>query len=114
MTRIRALAVLTVAVSMGAAALGVPASADETGLAASHSWRKEGGKVCFSDHWHYGTGSGPTRKAAERDAAGAWAGFTSFEYGSTWARYSKAASKKMSCSQGSGGWNCSVEARPCR
>lgn len=108
---IRALAVFTAAVSMSAATLAL---ADETGLAASHSWRKEGGKVCFSDHWHYGSGSGPTRKAAERDAASAWAGFTAFEYGSTWARYSRAAGKKMSCSQSSGGWNCSVEARPCR
>lgn len=114
MTRIRAFTALTAVVSMSAAALVLPAMADETGLAATHSWRKEGGKVCFADHWHYGSGSGPTRKAAERDAAAGWAGFTSFEYGSSWARYSRAASKKMSCSQGSGGWNCNVEARPCR
>lgn len=81
---------------------------------APHASRLEGGRICYIDHYHYGSGSGPSRAAAERDAAGSWASFTSFEYGSAWANYGKAASKKMTCSDSGGSWSCSVEARPCR
>ncbi len=81
---------------------------------APHASRLEGGRVCYIDHAHYGSGSGNSRQAAERSAIGSWAGFTDFEYGSAWANYSKAAGKRMSCSQSGSGWDCSLEARPCR
>lgn len=92
-----------------------PAVADETGMAGMHDWRREAGKTCMSDHWHYGSSNGmSSRKAAEVDAIKSWSGFTDFEYGSAWARWSKAAAKKMSCSQSGGSWGCQIEARPCR
>lgn len=81
---------------------------------AMHTARIERGYVCYSDHWHYGAGSGDNRKAAERAAVSSWSSFVDLEYGSAWAIFAKAGSKKMSCSQGSGKWECSVEARPCR
>jgi hypothetical protein len=93
--------------------------APSAGLAAAiadapHAARLEGGRICYIEHAHYGSGSGNSRQAAERSAIGSWAGFTSFEYGSAWANFGKAAGKRMSCSQSGGSWDCSLEARPCR
>lgn len=91
------------------------ASADDTGLAGIHDFKREKGKVCFSDHFHYGNSAGlATKKAAEVEAIKSWSSFTDLEYGSDWAKYSKAASKSMKCSQSSGGWGCELEARPCK
>jgi hypothetical protein len=90
------------------------AVADDSGFAYSHDLRKEKGRTCMSDHYHQGGGSGSTRKAAEIDAIKSWQNFTDFEYGSDWARFSKATSKGMSCSQTSGGWECQLEARACK
>lgn len=94
-------------------------AAPSSGIAAAianapHESRLEGGRVCYSSHAHYGSGGGNSRQAAERAAIGSWASFTDFEYGSAWANYSKAAGKRMSCSQSGSGWDCSLEARPCR
>lgn len=95
--------------------LASPVMADETGLAGIHSMSKEGKRVCFSDHFHYGSGSTmPTKKAAVDDAVRAWAGFTAAEYGTDWAHFDRAGSKKISCTQGSGGFYCQIEARPCK
>lgn len=95
--------------------LAAPAVADDTGFASSHDWRKERGLTCMSDHYHYGTsGEQRTKALAQREAIVSWQSFTAFEYGSDWARYGKAGSKKMSCKQGGGSWECSIEARPCR
>jgi hypothetical protein len=104
---------------LAVAAIGVvaafPAVADDTGLAVMHDLRREGGRTCFLDHYHYGNSSGmASRKAAETDAINSWASFVDFEYGSDWARYSRAASKSVKCDGSSGGWGCQVEARPCR
>lgn len=96
------------------AAVAAPVAADETGLAASHDWRREGGRTCFVDHYHYGSGSGASRKAATNDAVGSWSSFTDLEYGSNWARFSRAASKSIKCAPSSSGWDCNIEARPCR
>jgi hypothetical protein len=80
-----------------------------------HSQRTEGNKVCMSDHFHSGTSSGqPTRQAAEREAIANWAGFTAFEYGDRWGRWSLAGSKRVNCSQSGSGWGCELEGRPCR
>lgn len=79
-----------------------------------HAQRQEGARICVVDHFHYGSGSGSTRQAAERDAAGGWMSFTALEYGDNWGRWSLAASKAMNCSQSGGNWSCSAEARPCR
>lgn len=102
------------AVAMLAALSAVPALADETGFASTHDWRREGGRTCFSDHYHYGSGSGGSKAAAQRSAISSWISFTDFEYGSDWARWGRAAGKRMSCSQSSSGYDCQVEARPCR
>jgi len=95
----------------------VPAfAASETGLATSlHDVRREGGRLCMTDHWHYGSsGTLGTRAAAQREAIRSWQDFTDLEYGSAWARFSRAASRKLGCSQNGGGWTCDAEARPCK
>jgi hypothetical protein len=106
------------ALTAGAAALIVvilPARADDTGLAYSHDMRREKGRLCFSDHWHFGSGAGGTRGAAEIEAIKSWADFTALEYGSDWARYSRAAGKTVKCApNGSGGYDCQIDARPCK
>jgi hypothetical protein len=88
--------------------------ADQTGLASMHAMRREGGKLCMTDHWHYGSsGAHGSKAAAQRAAIGSWQDFTNLEYGSDWARYYRAASRKVKCSRAAAGWNCDVEARPC-
>ena len=90
-------------------------SYEETGIAGIHAWVKVGRKTCMVDHFHDGSGTGPTRIMAERAAIRAWAEFTAWEYGSAWGRYAMAASKKATCSrEGGSSWRCAVEARPCR
>jgi len=110
--------VLGIAVAVATAtSVEVPiASADDTGLATSlHAYRREAGKLCLSDHWHYGSsGTQRSKKLAQRAAMRSWQNFTALEYGSDWARWYRSASRKMSCSRSSAGWNCDVEARPCR
>lgn len=105
-------------VSLAAIVLGAgfaPALAQsETGFASMHNQARVGGKLCMTDHWHYGNGSGKTKALAQREAIGSWQSFTDFEYGSAWARFSNAAAKRISCSQSGGGFSCQVEARPCR
>jgi hypothetical protein len=96
------------------AAVAAPASADQTGLAAMHDMARVGGKMCMTDHTHYGSGQGANKAAAQKDAIGSWQSFTEFEYGSDWARFSKAVGKRISCSQSGSGVDCQVEARPCR
>ncbi len=94
----------------------IVSAATETGLAtALHAVRREGGRLCMTDHWHYGSSNGKaTKAAAQRAAIASWQDFTDLEYGSVWARFSRAASKKMGCSRASAGWSCDVEARPCK
>lgn len=105
---------------LGALALAVamtagPALADDNGIAGSiHDLRREKGRLCQDGHYHTVSGSGSSKKAALADAIASWSSFTTFEYGTDWGRFSKAASKSMSCSPGSGTWNCTVEARPCK
>jgi hypothetical protein len=95
-------------------ASGSAAVAQDTGLASMHTWTRQGGRTCLLDHYHDGSGSGPTRAAAMRAAIGAWSDFTAFEYGGRWASYGAAASKRMGCSGGPGNFSCSTSARPCR
>jgi hypothetical protein len=93
----------------------IPASAQESGLASMHAWRREGGRTCMSDHWHYGSsGSQRTKAAAQRAAIRSWQDFTDLEYGRAWARFSRAASRRMGCSRSNAGWSCDAEGRPCR
>lgn len=95
-------------------AFSAPAIADDTGFASMHDWRREGGRVCFTDHYHYGSGVGVTKAAAQKDAISSWQSFTAFEYGSDWASFRKAASKGVSCSPNGNGVDCQVQARPCK
>jgi hypothetical protein len=91
------------------------ANAQETGLSGMHDQRVEGGRVCMSDHFHYGSSSGQrSRRAAETAAMQSWADFTVLEYGSPWGSARTAASRGMKCSQSGSGWSCDFEARPCR
>jgi len=89
--------------------------ADETGLAGMHKWVKVGKKTCFEGHEHYGSSAGMRdKKSATAEAIKSWSGFTAFEYGTTWANFNKAHKKRISCTQGSGGWGCEIEAIPCK
>lgn len=91
-----------------------PATADETGFSDMHNQARVGGRTCMTDHYHYGNGTGRTKALAQRAAIGSWQSFTDFEYGSSWARFSRAAGKRMSCSKTPSGFDCQVEARPCK
>ena len=99
-----------------ASSAAIPAYSSDTGLAQTlHAMRREGGRLCMVDHWHYGSsGSHATKAGAQRAAIASWQDFTDLEYGSVWARFSRAASRKMGCSRGGAGWTCDAEARPCR
>jgi hypothetical protein len=88
--------------------------ADDTGLAYSHTLRKERGRLCMADHWHSGSGEGRTKTAARTAAIRSWADFTNFEYGTVWARFSLAASPSTRYTKAESGWSAAVDARPCR
>lgn len=91
------------------------AVADDTGLAVMHEFSREGGRTCFLDHFHFGTSAAqPSRKAAVKAALQSWSSFVDLEYGSDWARASRAASKAIVCETAANGWGCHFEARPCR
>ncbi len=96
------------------ASAGSAAKADNTGLDSIHTQVKAGKKICFADHSHNGSGSGPTRVAAEKQAIDSWFQYTAAEYGTDWAHIAKAVKKTMTCNQVSAGWNCDVAATPCK
>lgn len=91
------------------------AKADDTGFASIHDWRNEPGRrVCMSDHFHDGSGTGQTQKEAEAAARSSWASFTILEYGTDWGSYALSASQKMDCNSSAGTWSCQTSARPCK
>ena len=49
--------------------IAYPVLADETGLAAVHAMRREGGQLCFLDHYHYGSSAGAASERAAIVAA---------------------------------------------
>jgi hypothetical protein len=100
--------------AVAAVCSSAPAMADDTGFASSHTLRKEGGKLCFADHYHSGSGDGATKAAARVVAARDWAGFVDFEYGSDWARFSRASSVSVKYTKAEKGWTAWIEARPCK
>jgi hypothetical protein len=92
------------------------AKADDSGLASIHDWKNEkGSRVCMSDHYHDGNGTGKTRQQAEAAARSSWTSFTVFEYGPDWGSYTLAAGQNMECGNASAQtWSCSTSARPCK
>lgn len=90
------------------------ANAADEGLAGSHDLRKEGGKLCMSDHAHSGSGTGASKEAARRAAIVSWNEFTTFEYGRAWGSYANSGSQKTSYTKEASGWSATVEGRPCR
>jgi hypothetical protein len=90
------------------------ALAQDTGLASLHGWIRIGGKTCMADHFHDGSGRGPTRGLAQTAAVRAWQDFTAWEYGGRWGSYGNAISRSVRCSGVRGNVSCSVSARPCR
>ncbi|MGI9568748.1 MAG: hypothetical protein ACR2PH_03185, partial [Desulfobulbia bacterium] len=94
-----------------------PVLADDTGLAGSlHALKKERGRICMVDHFHTGVGADKKSKYKARKAAiKSWEEFTGWEYGSDWAKFSRARNRGQLCKKtGKTSWSCSVEARPCR
>lgn len=113
--RASALSVMAAAIVGATIAISAqPVAASETGMAGIHNWRKVGKKTCLVDHDHSGSGSGPNRKVAELQAIRSWAGFTDLEYGSSWANFTHANNKRMSCQPSGGGFQCDLLAVPCR
>ena len=91
------------------------AVADDTGFAGIHDWKKEkGNRICMSDHFHDGSGSGKTRAEAEDAAKRSWIEFTAFEYGTDWGSYKLAASQTSDCAEIGLKWTCQISARPCK
>ena len=90
------------------------AMADDTGLAYSHTLRKEGGRTCMADHYHSGSGEGRSKEGARAAAVRSWIDFTNFEYGTAWARFGAAASPSAHYTKEASGWSAVVEARPCK
>lgn len=103
------IAAVVLAVALPAAAL-----ADETGLASSHDLVKSGGRLCFANHVHSGSGDGASKESARAAAIRSWADFVDLEYGSSWAHFSVAAGARTSFTKAEKGWSATVEARPCR
>ncbi len=105
---------LAAAISIAAFAAPGLAAQEDVGLAGMHDLRREGNRLCMSDHWHYGaSGAMPNRKAAQAQAIDSWSSFTAFEYGSEWANFAIAGGKSIECSDGSSGVTCNASARPC-
>ena len=93
----------------------VVAATAVTGLAAAHNLRRESGRLCFSDHFHYGSSAGKSSmKAAQAAAVASWADFVDFEYDGSWTSFARASNKEVKCSQSGGSWSCDASARPCR
>jgi hypothetical protein len=94
---------------------GGAAFADDSGLAqALHEVRKVGGKLCLTDHYHDGSGSGANQELALRQAIRSWQSFTDLEYGSDWASYNNSVGKSVSCGRSMGEISCTISSRPCK
>ena len=92
-----------------------PAAAQSFNNADAWDQRRYGGKICFTEHTHYGESpSWPTKKGARRYAIRSWEEFTTWEYGKAWGRYRRAIARTMNCEKTAGRWICRTEARPCR
>ena len=79
-----------------------------------HDEQAEGGVCCFPEHSHTGTSMNQeSRAGAISVAVQGWEDFVWFEYGSDYDHWSLAHSKSTECTNGSGGWSCTVHARPC-
>jgi hypothetical protein len=77
--------------------------ANETGFAGMHAQSVIKGRLCFTGHTHVGTGVRQiTKKQAIASAAGDWASFTSFEYGTSWGQWRIATAKKVECEVSAG------------
>ena len=90
-------------------------AAQDSGMVALHTLRRERGLVCMTDHYHIGTSYGlPSKSAAERAALADFASFTAWEYGNHWGNARVAGSRTMNCKITGGTWGCEFNARPCR
>lgn len=91
------------------------ALANDTGFATTtHDTRREGGRLCVLGHTHGGSGDGGTKSVALIAALKVYVDTTTDEYGSDWASWSKAGSKRVSYTKTADGWTAAVEGRPCR
>ena len=106
-----------VAVLIGGCAILVaaPVSADETGLAGIHSFRRESGRTCFADHWHtWSGGVQKTKPAALAAAVQGWEPASRTWNTAPTGHISRAPPRKRSVLEASDGFGCTVEARPCK
>ncbi len=96
------------------AAVAAPASADQTGLAAMHDMARVGGKMCMTDHTHYGSGQGANKAAAQKDAIGSWQSSRNSSTAATGHASARPSASASAALQSGSGVDCQVEARPCR
>jgi hypothetical protein len=105
------------AAAAGALLCGLTLSvqAQETGLDGLHAQVRLGSRICMVDHFHNGSSNGlSSRKQAEAEAIRTWIDFTIWEYGPPWGSWKLSETKRVSCSQTSGSWSCTLESRPCK
>lgn len=98
----------------GSGAVRAQSATGLTGNDQLHEQARLGGKICMTAHEHGGEGSLPSRKGAEAAAIRHWEGFTTWEYGKPWGKYSLAVGKNMECANNGSVWVCNTRARPCR
>jgi hypothetical protein len=95
--------------------VGLVSAATMVAFAIPSDAARRKGRVCQSGHFHYGPSAGQrSKKVARAKAIASWAEFTAFEYGNAWARFKRAGSRSVRCSEDATGWGCNVEAVPCR
>lgn len=70
-------------------------------------------KSCWVDHYHYGSGSGKTKRSAKKAAIASWQSFTAWEYGAKWGKFRLAKDKRVSCSGSRGSYSCQASGIPC-
>lgn len=114
----------TAVVAAIAATIGFSVSADAAkkhkvvavdGMAAMHDIVRVGNRICFDEHYHYGSSAGqPTKAAAQKAAVDSWFQLVDIEYGPEWGNFNKSIKKKVNCSRSTSGWGCDVESVPCR
>mgnify|MGYP000960608620 CR=1 FL=1 len=110
-TRILAGAAAGVLVGVLASSAAVVAQ----GLADLHAQVRIGNRICMLDHFHTGSGTGPSKDAAMKSAIASWSGFTGWEYGGNWGSWRLSESRHGKCEPSlGGGWSCTIHSRPCR
>jgi len=84
-------------------------------LSGLHDQTIEKGRLCFTDHFHLGSGKeAASKRASIASAIADWNSFAAGEYGDAWGSFKLAADKSAKCFGSGSTWECEIRARPCR